>query len=175
MKCENCGKNEVSFVYRSNINGKVEEKHLCQECAEKLGYAQKIFANRRSLMDEFMGDGFFGRSLMEDFFRPMPSLFGQMERFLEDPFEDFFAPALGSGEAKAADGAPQTATDPGVRDVPGQSGAEEQSRFSRMRRLNALRMEMKQAVRQQNFERAAEIRDEIRRLEDERREGKESA
>ena len=42
MKCENCGKNEVSFVYRSNINGKVEEKHLCQECAQKLGYTQKI-------------------------------------------------------------------------------------------------------------------------------------
>lgn len=29
MKCENCGKNEVTFVYQSNINGKVEERHLC--------------------------------------------------------------------------------------------------------------------------------------------------
>ena len=37
MKCENCGKNEVSFVYRSNINGKREEKHLCADCARKLG------------------------------------------------------------------------------------------------------------------------------------------
>ena len=25
MKCENCGKNEVTFVYRSNVNGHVEE------------------------------------------------------------------------------------------------------------------------------------------------------
>ena len=38
MKCENCGKNEVSFVYRSSINGRTEEHHLCQACAEKLGY-----------------------------------------------------------------------------------------------------------------------------------------
>ena len=38
MKCENCGKNEVTFVYRSNVNGHVEEKHLCSDCAEKLGY-----------------------------------------------------------------------------------------------------------------------------------------
>ena len=38
MKCENCGKNEVTFVYRSNINGRTEEHHLCQACAEKLGY-----------------------------------------------------------------------------------------------------------------------------------------
>ena len=29
MKCENCGKNEVSFVYRSSINGRTEEHHLC--------------------------------------------------------------------------------------------------------------------------------------------------
>ena len=34
MKCENCGKNEVTFVYRSNVNGHVEEKHLCSDCAE---------------------------------------------------------------------------------------------------------------------------------------------
>ena len=42
MKCENCGKNEVTFVYRSNVNGHVEEKHLCSDCAEKLGYTQRV-------------------------------------------------------------------------------------------------------------------------------------
>lgn len=36
MKCEHCGKNEVTFVYQSNVNGQVTEKHLCGECAEKL-------------------------------------------------------------------------------------------------------------------------------------------
>ena len=44
-------------------------------------------------------------------------------------------------------------------------GKEEQSRFAYMRRMNALRMEMKKAVHQENFERAAELRDEIRKLE----------
>ena len=42
MKCENCGKNEVTFVYHSNINGKVEEKHLCGECAQQMGYMKKL-------------------------------------------------------------------------------------------------------------------------------------
>ena len=49
MKCENCGKNEVSFVYRSSINGRTEEHHLCQACAEKLGSfspARKICMSR---------------------------------------------------------------------------------------------------------------------------------
>ncbi len=30
MKCENCGKNEVTFVYQSNINGHVEDKASLQ-------------------------------------------------------------------------------------------------------------------------------------------------
>ncbi len=38
MRCENCGKNEANFIYRSSINGRTEEHHLCQACAEKLGY-----------------------------------------------------------------------------------------------------------------------------------------
>ena len=40
-----------------------------------------------------------------------------------------------------------------------------------MRKLNALRLEMKRAAREENFERAAQLRDEIRALE----ENKESA
>ena len=47
---------------------------------------------------------------------------------------------------------------------------EEESRFARMRQMNALRMEMKEAVRQENFERAAQLRDEIRALEAEHKE-----
>lgn len=34
MKCENCGKNEVTFVYRSNVNGHVEES-TCAATARK--------------------------------------------------------------------------------------------------------------------------------------------
>ena len=29
MKCQNCGKNEATFYYKSNINGRVMESHLC--------------------------------------------------------------------------------------------------------------------------------------------------
>ena len=99
MKCENCGKNEVTFVYQSNINGKVTEKHLCSECAEKLGYTQKIAAHSQRMMQNFFGNSIFGNSFFDDFFSPVPSLMGRM---LEDPFDDFFAdmPALGAAPAK---------------------------------------------------------------------------
>ena len=151
MKCEHCGKNEVSFVYRSNINGEVTEKHLCGECAKELGYAQQFAQQHRHLMQDF-----FGRSLLDDFFTPMPSLMSRMNRMLEDPFDDFFAemPALRAAPAKAE---PQKQEE--------LVNAEEQSRFAKMREKNALRMEMKRAVREENFERAAELRDQLRAME----------
>ena len=160
MKCENCGKNEVTFVYQSNINGHVEEKHLCTECAEKLGYTQRVAAQHQKMMQGF--NSFFNGGILEDFFSPMPSLLNRRGWLLEDPFDDFFAdmPALG----------------PTRQEVPKEEkkdnlvNKEEQSRFARMRQMNALRMEMKKAVRQEDFERAAQLRDQIRALEAEHKE-----
>lgn len=37
MRCDRCGKNEATFYYKSNINGKVTQVHLCPQCAEELG------------------------------------------------------------------------------------------------------------------------------------------
>ena len=97
MKCEHCGKNEVTFVYRSNINGKTDEKHLCGECAKELGYAGKFAEQSRHMMQ-----GLFGRSLLDDFFTPVPSLMGRMSRMQESLFDDFFTemPALGFSSAR---------------------------------------------------------------------------
>ena len=160
MKCEHCGKNEVTFVYRSNINGKVEEKHLCADCAEKLGYTKRVAATNRSLMRNFFSDGlfgdsFFGGSLFDGFPSPM-SLMGRM---LDNPFDDFFSdmPAL-------------TAGTPTQREAPKKSDEQladeaERERYGQWRKLNALKLEMGKAVQEENFERAAELRDEIRRLE----------
>ena len=168
MKCENCGKNEVTFIYQSNVNGHVEERHLCGDCAAKLGYTQRINARSQQMMQSFFGNSPFGNSFFEDFFSPMPSLFGRRNWMLEDPFDDLFAamPALSAGTAQQQEPAQ------GQRD--NLVGQEEQSRFSRMRQMNALKMEMKKAVRQENFERAAELRDQIKALEAERQEKKES-
>ena len=161
MKCENCGKNEVTFVYQSNINGKVTEKHLCSECAEKLGYTQKIAAHSQRMMQNFFGNSIFGNSFFDDFFSPVPSLMGRM---LEDPFDDFYADmtALGAAPAKQEE---QKKEDDLV-------DREEQGRFAYLRQMNALKMEMKKAVHQENFERAAELRDEIHKLESEHKEQK---
>ena len=160
MKCENCGKNEVTFVYQSNINGHVEEKHLCSECAEKLGYTQRINAHSQRMMQNFFGRGsLFGSSFFNDFFSP-----SMMGRMLEDPFDDFFAdmPALSAAPARQQ----ETKKEEDLVEK------EEQSRFSYLRQLNALKVEMKKAVHQENFERAAELRDQIHKLEADHKEQK---
>lgn len=148
MKCENCGKNEVAFLYQSNINGHVEEKRLCAGCAEKLGYTRRIAAQSQRMMQSLFGGGF-----PEDFFSP--GLPGRRSWMLDDPFDDFFAdmPALGAAPVRQK------------KEENSLVSAEEQGRFARIRQLNALKLEMKEAVRQENFERAAELRDQIRDLE----------
>ena len=160
MKCENCGKNEVTFVYQSNINGQVEEKHLCAGCAEKLGYTQRVAAQHQRMMQGF--NSFFSGGVLEDFFSPMPSLLNRRGWLLEDPFDDFCAdmPALGPARQET----------PGEEKRDDLVDREEQGRFARMRQMNALRMEMKKAVRQEDFERAAQLRDQIRALEAEHKE-----
>ena len=166
MKCENCGKNEVTFIYQSNINGEVTEKHLCSECAEKLGYTQKIAARNRSMMQSFFGGSLLGNGFFDDFFSPMPSLMGRSGWLLEDPFDDFFA------EMPALSAAPVQQQEEQQKQQNDLVGKEEQSRFAYMRQVNALKLEMKKAVHQENFERAAQLRDQIHQLEAEHKESK---
>ena len=73
MKCENCGKNEVTFVYQSNVNGQVEEKHLCSDCAEKLGYTQRMDARSQRMMQNFFGNSSSEAGFFDDFFSPCPA------------------------------------------------------------------------------------------------------
>ena len=153
MKCENCGKNEVTFVYQSNINGQVTEKHLCSECAEKLGYTQRLAAQSQRMMR-----GLFGGGLFDDFFTPVPSLLSRMNRMLEDPFDDFFADMPALGAPAEAGQEPQKSQDTLLE-------GDEQSELSKARQLNALRMELQKAIAEERFERAAELRDQIRGLE----------
>ncbi len=162
MKCENCGNNEVTFVYRSNLNGKITEKHLCADCAAEQGYIRHIEAQRYRMMRGFFDDSFFGGSMMDDFFGPM--LGGRNRLFRENLFDDFFRemPAL-TAEPKHAEEAAAEKKDALVEDA-------EQSRFARLRRLNALRLAMKQAAHREDFEEAARLRDEIRTLEQEHKE-----
>lgn len=134
----------------------------------KIGIFPQRSGAKPQNVQSFFGGGLLGSGFFDDFFSPSPMLMGRMGRLLEDPFDDFFAdmPALGAAPARQETPA-------------GQNGdalvdKEEQSRFAYLRKVNALKMEMKKAVHQEEFERAAQLRDEIRTLEKEHKEHREN-
>ncbi len=153
MKCSHCGKNEVSFTYTSNINGKITREQLCSECAQKLGYADSMgsmFARTERMMNRMMGD-FFGRSLM--------------------PFSPFGLPSAerfalpGAGENEPAAERPEASVHPGVEQERDEEHGAADPEMSRRRRINALRHQMHAAADREDYETAARLRDELRQLE----------
>lgn len=164
MKCEHCGKNEATFFYKSNVNGTITEVHLCPNCAEELGYMKAVRTAPQRMMGSLFGNEFF-----RDFFSPSFGLPSMGSWFGEDLFDGFFReiPALGVSPAEDTKEKEATKTHSKTETQTAEQPKtdETQNKFSQMRQRNALRMEMKQAVRQENFERAAELRDQLKAME----------
>ena len=146
MRCDRCGKNEATFYYKSNINGKVTQVHLCPQCAEELGYT-----------DSFRSAGMTG-GLFGDFFsRP----FGMLEPFFSGlgsrMLTEFPAPVDVLGQARESTPAQEDTGDLLPRD--------EQDALTRQRKRNALQTQLNLAVQEERFEEAAKLRDELKALE----------
>lgn len=144
MKCQHCGKNDATFYYRSNINGRVTEQHLCADCARQIGLAQEMPAMRSLFADDFFARPF---RLFE------PLLGGLGTRMLTE----FPEPVDVTREARDA------AADPAQGEAGLVDGAE-QERLQRERERNALQAQMRAAIETENFEEAARLRDELKKL-----------
>ena len=168
MKCDKCGKNEATFYYKSNINGKVTETHLCADCARESEYANGFEAGLEGLMSNFMN--------MDSFFAPMQtfagSLLGDGRDFFSDTFGDFgrafggIFPALGGAVENTGEQRSAGATDDPVGGVTPIVSAEESRKLNAQREINALRLQMDAAVKSEDFETAAKLRDQINALQD---------
>ena len=59
MKCENCGKNEANVKYTQIINGEKKQMFLCEECSKKLGVSDIHFnmpISFNSFLEDFFDD-----------------------------------------------------------------------------------------------------------------------
>ena len=141
MKCERCGRKEATFYYQSNINDRVTQVHLCPDCAAELGYADRLYQSfrpsRRSFFDPF--------SLLEDF----GMLSNRMTEF-PAPLEEAARAAAGIEEAPDAPA--------------GLVGRDEQVRLQKERQRNALQAQLQAAIDSENYEEAARLRDELKKL-----------
>ena len=138
MKCDRCGKNEATFYYKSNINGRVTETHLCPDCARAMGYAG--FVERR--MSSWFDDDWFDRP-----FRMLEPFFGG---FGSRMLTEFPQPVDVLEQAQSAD--------------PENSAAEEAMSLALERRRNALETQLHNAVAEERYEDAARLRDELKAL-----------
>lgn len=181
MLCEKCNKNEATFYYHENVNGKQKTYRLCADCASELEKSGEIeTVNTAKLLDSFF----------EDFSSPFKSM--------NKLFSDFFGGAslLGSGAQRSAEekkcptcgmtlsefaetgmaGCPDCYTafskelEPtisrvqGKRAHVGRAPAGMREKIDLKHRIDELENERKEAVKAENYERAAEIRDELKRL-----------
>ena len=56
MLCQNCGKKEVNFRYTQIVNGVKKEMALCEDCARKLGLYNDMDFSMPISMSSFLGD-----------------------------------------------------------------------------------------------------------------------
>lgn len=53
MKCQKCNKNEANTHVKRVINGEFEEYHLCSECAKEMGYSNVFSDFSSGFADDF--------------------------------------------------------------------------------------------------------------------------
>ena len=135
----------TTFYYKSNINGRVMESHLCPECARQLGLVQDM---RRPMMSSFWDD--------DDFFtRPFRMLEPLLGGFGSRLLTEFPEPVDVTQQARRA--AEEPREDNLVQ-------GDEREKLSRQRQRNALETQLRHAVETENFEEAARLRDQLRSL-----------
>ena len=162
MLCQNCGKNEATTHLKRIINGEAAETHLCSQCAAALGY-NSVFSDFGLNLSDLFG-GFFGDM-------PVSRLSNRVIRCEKCgcSFDDI----VKSGMVGCAD-CYTTFYDklqPSLQRIHGKTthqgkfpqGASEE--VKKAHKLSELRAELNKAIDEQNFERAAQLRDEIKGME----------
>ena len=169
MLCQNCKKNEATTHIKRVINGEATESHLCSGCARSLGvgnFFDDFSLNLPDIFSGLFGDSTFalGESRM-DRCEKCGCCFDDIIKSgsvgCADCYEKFYQKLMPSinrihGKAKHAGKVP----------VRNESKVQVKEKTPE-EKLEELNREMEKAVAEQNFERAAIIRDEIKKMKGE--------
>jgi len=149
MKCQNCGKNEVVFHYSSNVNGTVTETHLCAECAASYDF-ESIF-DMGGIFDDLL---------------PLRSLFGSrggISGFMPMAIPVVTPERLMPFRVRSHGDAPLRRTAQ-TCDCCAETKKENVEVDEKMCKLRELNVELRTAIENEEFEKAAELRDKIKEL-----------
>ncbi len=181
MLCDNCGKREANVRYSENINGRKKELHLCEECSKKLGIENMDF----NMPIDF--SSFFG-GLLEDFgtndFMP---LFNEVKQLKCDNCGYTFEDIVNTGKLGCENcySVFEDRLDPIIKKIQGsnkhvgRTGKIIDSKISEkinnkdsktennkdVSKVEKLQNDLKKAIKEEKYEEAAKIRDEIKKIE----------
>ena len=172
MLCTRCHKNEATVYYSQTVNGQKQEMHICSECANELGLnmGPSMF-HMGNFLNGLLGKGISNaaapvQSSMHT--RPACSACGmRLDDFARTGLfgcpacYDVFKPYLPETLKKIHGSAEHT----------GKIPLRLQGKVHVRSRLEALKVDLNNAIANEEFERAAILRDEIRTLEAEQDNG----
>lgn len=167
MLCQKCGKNEATTHYKQIINGKKTEMHLCSECAAKMNIAGTFPS---LLSDMFFGEDF---GLIDQACSQCGTTLSQIKNYGKvgcgncyDTFMDALLPYItkihGADEHISevdrilAEGAKKELKEEKTAETKKDSESEK------------LQKQLKEAIKNENYEEAAIIRDKIKALKEDK-------
>lgn len=172
MLCEKCKKRTATVFYNENINGNTRSYSLCGECAAKLrekGELQDItsmigsFADPFSELHDQFFSGFFGMPALKAI-QPGKTCQRCGTSYSEiSKTGKVGCPECYSTFADELSGLIQSVH--GTTSHTGNVPSRHRAMKERTERLKRLKKELAEAVQKEEYERAVELRDEIRNLE----------
>ncbi len=175
MLCEKCKKNNATFFFEENINGKKRSFALCNECADEMKKSGEIKTGESLFDSPFYTDPF---ASVKD------SLFGTLFGAAQSPyalsskkscpscgftFEDFRrtgkagCPDCYKAFSEELEGSIRQIHGSAVHE--GRAPAASKKKHEKENMLKSLKKELKNAISNEEFEMAAELRDKIKELE----------
>lgn len=180
MKCENCGNNEANVKYTQIINGEKKQMFLCEECSEKLGI-NDIHFNMPINFSSFLTDFFNDMNDMS--FMPTLGAVNPLKCSKCGLMWDDFLHTGKFGCSNCYEDF-ESRINPILRSIQGatnhvgrignviQGNTVKQNLDERMEdnktvsKIEKLKEDLKQAVKEERYEDAAKIRDEIKKEQD---------
>ncbi|MDR0978726.1 MAG: UvrB/UvrC motif-containing protein [Lachnospiraceae bacterium] len=179
MKCQNCLKNEANFIYKQNINGVKKEIILCDECREKMG------VNKMDFNIPISFSSFFGDMLNEYNSSNILTFMPEVKEIKCENCNTTYDEFMKTGKFGCANcyNVFENKIDPILKRIHGENtylGRKSKENeitilkktkttkakaTTKVDKLEELKQELKKLIQEENYEQAAIVRDEIKKME----------
>ena len=154
MKCQKCGADNANTHVKTIVNGEFKEFDLCADCAHKMGYTN-VFSDFENEFSGFLGS-FFGNVLPARTQATRCEFCGSPSSECYELFADRLYPSIRRIHGN---------TTHCGKNSPSAKAEKAKPEPTKEDKISQLKTELDKAVEQQNFERAAELRDQIKGME----------